>query len=95
MEYRVNERLREIIIPDLAWFELILDRARDNITSLQICQTLTFLVSVNKDIEYKEETLFIITGKPMDPKGKSKRKKNKSEKRNLLTRREKRRRKES
>lgn len=50
IEHQVNERLGEMIVPNLSRFEVVLGRARANITSLQSRQALTFLVPVDEDV---------------------------------------------
>lgn len=75
MEHRVNERLREMIVPDLVRFKAVIERVRVDIIALQSQKILTFLILVDEDSEEEEEVLYDITGKLVNSKRKGKRKK--------------------
>lgn len=81
MEHRVNERLKEMSVPDLASFDVALKKAKADITALQSHQ----LVILSEPTE--EEPLFDITRKPVDKKDKGKRKRSDSDEQRRLEKR--------
>lgn len=74
MEHRVNKRLSEMTVLDLAWFKVILEWEKEDIIALQLWQKFTFLVPTDVKSEEEEEVLYDITREPIDSKGKGKRK---------------------
>lgn len=89
LKHRVNNKLREMLLPELAIFETALERAGLMLQLLQSRKTLTFLALIEVESEEEEEVLYNITRKPVDLKGKGKRKKSESEENKRLEKKKK------
>lgn len=73
IEHRLNERLKETLVPNLEAFKAALEKTKDNIKAFQIHQ-LVILSELIVEKSEEEEPLFDITRKPVDKNEKEKRK---------------------